>query len=251
MRPERRDLLPAVGEAFRKGWRATTHDLPALIALQSAMAAIVAAYYLFPPVTELLSRYAVWQHQGGPWANGVAAALAGGAMSECSLVYFQHRGRWNRHHLESMAFKGITFFISGALVFEFYALQAYWWGQGYSPRVLIPKVLCDQFVYTIIFAAPYYALMGRWQVLRYSGTALWAELRGDFVLDRLLPMLVMNWMFWIPAITLVYAMPSVLQAPLAIFATAMWGLLVPALTRQETAKEVATAPGTDPELLVE
>ncbi|MEI9998369.1 MAG: hypothetical protein WDO13_03985 [Verrucomicrobiota bacterium] len=31
----------------------------------------------------------------------------------------------------------------------------------------------------------------------------------------MLPVLVMNWMFWIPAITLVYAMPTVLQtAPL-------------------------------------
>ncbi len=215
------------------------------------MALIVAAYYLWAPVTEFLSRYAVWQHHNGALGNGVAAALAGGVLSECSLVYFQNRGRWTTQNLEGLAFKSVTFFFSGAIVFKFYELQAFCWGQGYTLSVIIPKVLCDQLGYTVIFAAPYYALMGRWQMLRYSGAALWRELNRDFVVDRLLPMLVMNWMFWIPAITLVYAMPSVLQAPLAIFATAMWGLLVPALAKQERARELATAPGTDPGLLAE
>ena len=47
-------------------------------------------------------------------------------------------------------------------------------------------------------------------------------------------MVVTSWMFWIPGVTLIYSMPSNLQAPLFIFATAIWGLLLPAILRQET-----------------
>jgi hypothetical protein len=55
----------------------------------------------------------------------------------------------------------------------------------------------------------------------------------------MLPILVTNWMFWIPGVSLIYAMPLVLQTPLFIFATAIWGLLLPAVARQERAEPAA------------
>ena len=46
-------------------------------------------------------------------------------------------------------------------------------------------------------------------------------------------MLTTNWMSsWIPAISFIYAMPFVLQPPLAVFASAIWGVLVSAIGRQ-------------------
>jgi hypothetical protein len=52
----------------------------------------------------------------------------------------------------------------------------------------------------------------------------------------MLPILVTNWMFWLPGVSLIYAMPLVLQTPLFIFATAIWGLLLPAVAQQERAE---------------
>lgn len=204
------------------------------------MALIVALYYLWPPGNALLSRYALWQVSGGALGNGVAAALAGGVLSELSFVYFQCRGRWAWHNVENLLFKAAIFFVSGCIVFEFYRLQAYWWGQGASLSVVVPKVLVDQFGYTVILATPYYALLTRWHALRYSGSRLWRELDRHFIIDRMMPMLALNWMFWIPAISLVYAMPSLLQPPLYIFATAIWGILVPAVTQQPSGSPVKT-----------
>ena len=54
----------------------------------------------------------------------------------------------------------------------------------------------------------------------------------NFVIDRMLPIVVTNWMFWIPAVTLVYSLPLPLQMPLNIFATAIWGVLVAAVAKQ-------------------
>ena len=48
----------------------------------------------------------------------------------------------------------------------------------------------------------------------------------------MLPVLVTNWMFWIPGVSLIYSMPLNFQTPLFIFATAIWGILLPAVGRQ-------------------
>jgi hypothetical protein len=220
-------------EAFRKGVRAAQQNLPAMLALQSAMAALVAIYYCWPAGAGVLARYAAWQHAGGVLGAALATGFAGGVLSELSLVYFQSRGRWTWSNVDNMAFRWAFFFVSGAIVYEFYQWQAVWWGQGAALSVIVPKVLVDQFGYTVIWSTPYNTLLTRWQALRYSGRRLWMELYRDFVTERMLPVLVTNWMFWIPGVTLIYSMPLILQTPLFIFATATWGLLLPAVTRQE------------------
>ncbi len=242
-----------IGAAFGKGWAAALENLPAILGLQALMASIVAIYHYWPAGKAFLGAYAAWQSAGGDLGNGLAAALAGGVLSEVSLVYFQDRGRWTWAHVESLCFKFALFFVAGCVVYKFYQLQGYWWGQGASLRVLVPKVIVDQFGYTVLYAAPYYAVMTRWYALRYSVTRLVGELKPRFIMERVLPVLVMNWMFWIPAITLVYAMPWALQPPLYIFATAIWGLLVAAIGRQGARRSAATdaPPSPRPDLVAE
>jgi len=213
-----------------------------MLVLLTAMAAVVAIYYCWPAGAALLSRYAAWQHAGGVLAAALATACAGGVLSEVSLVYFQNGGRWTRDNLENMAFKWMFFFVSGAIVYEFYGWQAVWWGQGATWQVLVPKILVDQFGYTVFWSTPYNTLLTRWQMLGYSGSRLGMELNGDFVTGRMLPVLVTNWMFWIPGVTLIYSMPLILQTPLFIFATAIWSLLLLAVTRQGSLDRSAVAP---------
>jgi hypothetical protein len=219
-------------EAFRQSILAASENLPAMLMLLVAMATVVAIYYCWPAGAFVLDRYAAWQHTGGLLAAALATAFAGGVLSELSLVYFQNKGRWTLNDVENMGFKWALFFVSGAIVYEFYAWQALWWGQGASWSVLVPKVLVDQFGFTVFWSTPFFALLTRWQVLRYSGRRLWMELKGEFITERMLPILVANWMFWIPGVVLIYSMPTNLQVPLFIFATAIWGLLLPAVTRQ-------------------
>jgi len=213
-----------------------------MLALQAAMAVTVAIYYGWPAGTAVLSGYATWQHAGGVFAAALATALAGGVLSELSLVYFQDKGRWSARHFEDMVFKFIFFFINGAVVYEFYCQQAVWFGQGIAWSVLVPKVLVDQFIFTVAWAMPFQTVVFRWQALRYSGKWLWRELNWDFVAERMLPVLVTNWMFWLPGVVLIYSMPTNLQTPLFIFATAIWGLLLPAVTRQGYSETAAPYP---------
>jgi len=213
-----------------------------MLGLEAAMATAVAIYYLWPTGAAVLTSYAVWQHSGGIFATALATALAGGVLSELSLVYIQDGGRWSWAHVERMIFNSVMFFITGAVVFEFYLLQAWLFGNGASWRIILPKLLVDQFPFTVFWATPYQALMTRWQALRYSGSKLWRELGWNFVLERLLPILLTGWTFWLPCMGLIYSMPLMLQPSLFVFGIATWGLLMPAVARQEREGLVASVP---------
>ena len=219
-------------EAVGKGLRAARQNLIPMLALEAAMALLVIIYYFWSAGEAALDRYAAWQQGGGILIAALATGLAGGVISELSLVYFQDQGRWSPDHLENLGFKLVLFSISGAVVYEFYRWQAVWFGQGNAWSVLLPKVCVDQFGYTVLWSVPYMTLMTRWQALHYSGKLLRAELGGTFVTERMLPVLMTNWMFWIPGVSLIYSMPLNLQTPLFIFATAIWGILLPAIGRQ-------------------
>ena len=211
-----------------------------------AMSAIVAIYYEWPKGAAFLTWYATWQHDGGMLLAALAAGFAGGILSELSLVYIRDKGRWTLTHLENMGFRFVVFFLSGIIVFVFYQYQAVWFGDGSSWAIIVPKVLVDQFIFSVFWSTTYQTITFRWQALRYSGSKLWEELNWDFVIDRMLPVLVTNWMFWIPGVTLVYAMPLILQMPLNIFATAIWSLLLASLAKPHLPSD----PEPEPEPMV-
>ena len=229
----RRKTFPALlRDAGRKGFDAGRRSLSAMLAILSVMGLVVTLYYLSPAAARIMDSFARWQHSGGVFAAALASSLAGGLLAETSLVYFQDRGRWTRAHLDNVVFRMGLFFISGAVVFEFYERQGAWFGHGTGWSTLVPKILVDQFIFTPIWSIPTQTTASRWHALHYSFPELRRELNLNFVTERMLPVLVTNWMFWLPGVTFVYAMPQNLQMPLCILANAIWGLLLSATARQ-------------------
>jgi len=231
-------LLAAVHQSIRKGVLVAWRNLVPMLLLEAAMAAIVAVYYLWPPGTRILISYAAWQHQGGIVAAALATGVAGGVVSELSIVYLLSRG-WTAHHVEHMLFKLFYFSISGGIVYVFYGYQTIWFGDENSWPVLARKVFMDQFVFSLFWSNTFTAVMMRWHGLRYSFHKLWQEMTPRFIVDRIFPLIITGWMFWIPGVTLIYCLPAALQVPLFIFATGIWGILMPAIAKEE--KEVLQA----------
>jgi hypothetical protein len=241
LRPKSRPAPSSLRQAFAKSVRAARQNIPAIVALQAAMGLLVAFYYCSSTGMELLSRFGAWQHRGGILGAALASAFAGGLLSEASVVYVQQGGRWTRGNVENTAFKLCLFLLSGSVVYEFYLLQAYWFGDSPSWRSVVPKVLVDQLGFTVLWSIPTQTILTRWHVLRYSTSHLLQELKGNFVMDRMLPVLVMNWMLWIPGVIFIYSMPQNLQMPLCIFGNAIWGLLLSAVSRQSNLQSTASA----------
>jgi hypothetical protein len=234
--------LRHVAEAARKGLRAARQNLPAMLAIQGLIVGVVMIYYGCPATRPFFARISAWQRAGGLPAAMLASACGAGLLAEISTVYLQNSGRWTRHHLESAVFKFFLYAVSGGIVYEFYRLQTFMFGDSPAWSVVLKKLCVDQFGYTPAWSVPFQSIALRWLALHYSGRDLWRDLRTDYVIDRMLPALVTNWIFWIPVMSMIYLLPYALQMPLAIFATAIWVLLLTALSRHQT---VAAAAATE------
>jgi hypothetical protein len=124
----------------------------------------------------------------------------------------------------------------------FYELQAHWFGVGRSPGTLATKTLVDQFLYTPFVSNPMQTLAFLWKSEQFSLRRTVEKMRQfrQFYLLTVLPVLVSNWLFWIPMVVLIYCFPTSLQLPLGILACAIWSLLIAALVEPADARVLST-----------
>lgn len=113
----------------------------------------------------------------------------------------------------------------GIAVDVLYRVQAVWFGAYATFPVVVMKVLVDQFVYNPLFAAPCTAVLYDWKNRGYGFHGL-----GDFFTTRyyrnvVVPTLFATWGVWIPIVSILYSLPSLLQIPLFGLALSMWVMI--------------------------
>jgi hypothetical protein len=69
-------------------------------------------------------------------------------------------------------------------------------------------------------------LLYLWRQRAFSLTATLPALRGGFYRARVVPLLIPNWFFWLPMVSIIYALPTSLQFPLFIPALGAWSLIM-------------------------
>lgn len=111
-------------------------------------------------------------------------------------------------------------------------------GYGLDFRTVAIKVLIDQFLFTPTLgtgiAAVYFPL-------RKSGWDFGSVLGGfgwDWYVRTVMPILLPAWVFWIPAVMMIYSLPPKLQMPFSLCATAAWSLLLIVIARREVSPRV-------------
>ena len=114
---------------------------------------------------------------------------------------------WFLFFLLFWAFKGVE-------VDAFYRLQFFCFGESSQFKVVVYKVLVDQFVYCVLWSAPITAIFYGWKDADFKWSRL--ALIKDFKLmtEETLFLLFSTWMIWIPAVAIIYSMPENLQIPL-------------------------------------
>jgi hypothetical protein len=115
-----------------------------------------------------------------------------------------------------------------------YRAQAYVFGTGTDFVTVACKVAVDQFVYNPCLGAITMILYMR-LVARKVG-----ELPADTpIMPRgwytlfVVPILVATWALWVPAVSLVYMMPTQLQLPLSNMILWLWAMLLVFMARQD------------------
>jgi hypothetical protein len=109
----------------------------------------------------------------------------------------------------------------------FYWLQAVVWGDGTGFWTVFAKVFVDQFLYSPTVGDITIILWMRYVARRFgeipAGTPI--APKGWYQL-YLVPVIVANWAVWIPAVTLVYMLPTALQLPLSNLIQWFWSMLL-------------------------
>lgn len=205
--------------------------LPGAI-IQAAMLALVLAYYHHPPTRQALDTLADWKRAGGLPVTFVLIGLAGGVLPEGFQVVLFQRGQIRRSNLHNALFAFPLWGGLGCCTDLFYRGQALLFGNTATVPIVVKKVLFDMCVYTPLWGTPAAVWAYEWKRSRFSSLAARMFTPG-FYRSTILPTLVANWGVWIPAVSIIYALPLLLQVPLFALATSFWSLLVSYLARDQ------------------
>jgi hypothetical protein len=227
--------LEAPWRAGLRGARATA--LPGFV-LQLGALALVLAYYQHPPTRELLGRLAAFREETGVIFGIVSTGLFGGVIP---VLYLWSR-RATRSRYDGAQAAGVIAFwaYKGFEIDLVYRLQARFVGEGNDLDTIAIKTFFDQFIYCPLFAVPVTVVVYAWVNAHYAVAPLAADLRmPGWYVRRALPVLVSNFAVWVPAVCIIYALPTPLQLPLQNLVLCFFTLLLAHITQRARSETTA------------
>jgi hypothetical protein len=222
-------------EAFRISLQAARENLIPCLGGQAIIVGFIIAYYFYPPTQGLLMALADFRASGGLVVSFLMTGFAGGLLAEVLRVVTLQKGRWRSKNTTDAAFMFIVIGFGGMAADRFYVLQNQLFGSDPTALTVLKKVLLDQLLYVPLVIAPYMAFVFEWRDAHFSLSTVWRKRHGLYS-RRVIPFLITNWSFWVPMTALIYSMPSLLQVPILVFITAIWGSVLISLdhfTRQK------------------
>jgi hypothetical protein len=207
------------------GLRAVRANLVPGLIVQGVMLGLLLAYWFYPPTTLLLNRLALVKEEWGYGYSAASAIIAGALIPELLRIAVFQKGRVCRGNGANLRFAIPFWCTMGITVDAFYRAQAVWFGADAVFPVVAKKVLVDQFLYNPLFAAPCTAMLYDWKNRGYGFHGLSDFLTTRYYRDVVVPTLFATWGVWIPIVTILYSLPSLLQIPLFGLALSLWVML--------------------------
>jgi hypothetical protein len=210
--------LEAGRAALRRFWRP-------FALIQGSAALIAVAYGSSASFRAAAAEAAAWKSAGGLWAAAVLTAVAGGILPEVAKLVADRSRSALRGRGGEILFNTAFFALDGVVIDPLYRGEALLFGRDTLVRTVVEKVAFDQFVFTPLWSVAIVVLF-LWRQRGYSLAATRPALRGGFYRARVMPLLVPNWLFWIPMVSIIYALPVPLQFLLFVPALAAWSLIM-------------------------
>lgn len=224
---------------WRSGWQGVRAHFWPGVAVQIACLVLVLAYYRCPPAREALAAIMRVKLAMGFSFGVLSTGLFGGFLPFC---YLRCGGRARYRWAQGWALTAFWAY-KGFEVDLFYRVLARTIGTGHGFATIAPKVVIDQFLYCPAFAVPVTVAVYQWTEANFDCAAFGADWRKPhWYRRRALPVLLSNLGVWIPAVAIIYALPTPLQLPLQNLVLCFFTLLVAHQTR---AQEVDPPVGLD------
>lgn len=219
---------PARPNPFRLGWQAArTNLLPGAIIVILALGVLV-GYHKWPAFHDALEQVRVWKDRFGFLFSAVSTAFFAGLLP----LFFRLIPKETRNDPQ---FRHLPFFLAfwalKGLEFDaLYRIQAWIFGDNADAGTVVTKVLVDQFVYVPFWGVPTLLICFLWKDCGYSPRETRRQLNRRWFTDSAIPLLIANWIIWIPAVAIIYNLPMTLQLPLQNLILCLFVLLVMILT---------------------
>ena len=210
---------------FWIGLRAAKANLIPGLIVQAAMLALGLAYYYYAPAQAWLEQLAALKKEWGYGFAFIAGALAGGLSPEILTVAVFQRGRVTRQNMENLLFGLLYWGSQGIMVDAFYRGQAWLFGSQADFFTIVKKVLVDQLLYTPLIALPLATATYEWKKQGYRISGFTRTLTRRFFVQETFPAIVAAWGVWIPLVSIIYSLPSLLQVPFFSLALTFWVMI--------------------------
>jgi len=208
--------------------------LPGLL-LQSLMAGMGGAYLFFPKARHAFEQLAILRSHWGLLFSFVGTSVASAIFPELIRLILpaSRKGKRESPGLLSRLLFGIPFWgLIGMQVDLFYRLQYFLFGPSDSVAVIGKKVLVDAFLYCPLLAIPQAVCVFLWRDHRFTLTGFHGHTPVNFYALSIFPVLMANWMVWIPLVCIIYSLPPALGVPFFIVAQSFWVLVFTTLSRR-------------------
>lgn len=223
-------------QAWETGWRAAHQNWRAGLVLWLFGATIVAAYAYWPAATKFFDRWGELKTQGGLWFSAISTALFGGLVPTWIAALTKGTPSTNGAPRHSLSFllltNGLLWAAKGCEIDLWYRFQAWLWGSATGWYGLLGKTFLDQAIYVPIFGLINVLLFVRWRDAGFSIARMLTELGPQWYRREVVPVLISNWLVWIPAVMLIYVLPLPLQLPIQNLVLVFWILVLTVFTSQ-------------------
>jgi hypothetical protein len=183
--------------------------LPGLC-LQLFALTIGLSYFYWPASQQIFQFFADLKAEYGAVYAVISTSIFGGLLP---FLYLFSKGKVPFLPFIQLLFYIIIWAALGGLINAFYGLQILLFGEGTDWLTILKKTSFDQFVFTVFVTSPLIALAFLWkdQQFNWHKTKMYFD---DLIKVQIPTTIVTTWIIWIPAVSLIYMMPSNLQIPL-------------------------------------
>jgi hypothetical protein len=192
--------------------------------LWSVCLLILGLYYTVPPARGAFDAVAELKARLGLWFVMPAQAMAA-AVLPFLMQRFQSGGH-RRNDVGKLPFLVLLFAANGVLTDAFYKFQAAIFGNNSGVGTIVMKTLVDQWLFSPLLAIPMLAIGFTWSDNDFSFAQTRESLQQQWYRSRVLPVWAVALTLWMPAVSIVYALPLALQFPIQVVVQCLWGLLL-------------------------
>jgi len=216
---------------WKAGLRSARANLVPGLVLQAVALAIVLAYYFHAPTRALFGSLVDVRTRTGFFFGVVSTGLFGGLVPFL-VLRLSPESRPHHRWTEGLWFT-VFWGYKGFEIELLYRLMAHFIGQGHDVFTIAAKTTVDQLIYCPIYAVPGTVLAYKWCAVGFATRIVWDDFRAPGWYGRtVLPTLVANMALWIPAVAIIYALPTPLQLPMQNLVLVFFTLILAHLNRR-------------------